>query len=248
MNDQEFEQHATINPFDDTSEFRAAAQKNSGRQRTLDELKEFESGLKQTLNSVSASETLKQRLLGLPEINTPLEIPPINNTAANDSQAWAKKLLPLAACLLLAVGLAMTYWPVQKQGELAQEVLAHIYNEANLLEEESIVSMSEVNQRMLSTLGSEFKQSPELAKLKIHVAGTCWLAKEEIIHMVMEGNAGALSVLLLPHSSIKKELSISDERFEGLIIPTPGGNLVVVGEKGETISQFSRLLASNINW
>jgi hypothetical protein len=54
--------------------------------------------------------------------------------------------------------------------------------------------------------------------------------------------------MVIPNEPIDSELSISDERFEGMITPTEHGNLVVVGEKDEAIQMYSNLLAANINW
>lgn len=247
MNDLEFEQRATVNPFDDTPEFLAAVQENLDRQRLVDELKAFESDMAQAVSSVNAPASLKQKLLDVPLEDTSVNSPPLTKTAANDSFVWTKRLLPVAACLLLTIGIAMNYWPSQKS-ELELEIFAHIYYEAAFLDIKTEIPMSDVNQKMFDTLGVEFEDTPELENLQVHVAGECWVAKENAIHMVMEGNAGALSVIMLPNSPLKEEVSISDDRFEGLITPTPGGNLVVVGEKGEAISQYSYLLASNISW
>ena len=44
-----------------------------------------------------------------------------------------------------------------------------------------------------------------------------------------------------------REIVFSDDRFEGLITPTPDGNLVVVDEKEESIQIYSTMLAANIN-
>ena len=54
--------------------------------------------------------------------------------------------------------------------------------------------------------------------------------------------------MVIPNEPIGGQIAISDDRFEGVITPTPGGNLVVIGEKEESIQQYSTMLAANITW
>jgi hypothetical protein len=65
---------------------------------------------------------------------------------------------------------------------------------------------------------------------------------------VLKGNVGQVTVMMIPNDPIDTETTISDERFVGMITPTAHGNLVVVGEKDESIQMYSNMLAANINW
>ena len=104
---------------------------------------------------------------------------------------------------------------------------------------------------MNTRIGSAFLQSADMEMLEINVTEDCLVDIEnglQGVHMVIQGDVGPMTVMVIPNTPVTEEMRISDERFEGVISPTPGGNLIVVGEKQESIQQFSTMLAANINW
>ena len=155
-----------------------------------------------------------------------------------------------AAGLIIALA-AVVLFLQDGANPLEAVVFNHIYSELNFLEDDSTLTLSDVNIVMAARTGREFQNSADMQNLKIHVTEDCWVDFEngvQGVHMVMDGNVGAVTVMVIPNTPVEEELEISDERFEGLISPTPGGNLVVVGEKAEAIRNYSTLLAANINW
>ena len=68
------------------------------------------------------------------------------------------------------------------------------------------------------------------------------------VHMVVQGDVGPMTLMVLLNTPVSQDMEISDARFDGMISAMPGGNLVVVGEKEESIERFSTMLAANINW
>ena len=96
-----------------------------------------------------------------------------------------------------------------------------------------------------------FLQSPDMSNIEIDVSEDCWVDFQngvKGVHIVMKGNVGQITVMVIPNEPIGGQIAISDDRFEGVITPTPGGNLVVIGEKEESIQQYSTMLAANITW
>ncbi|MDC0598353.1 DUF3379 domain-containing protein [Gammaproteobacteria bacterium] len=250
MNDLDFEQRALANPYDDSPEFLAALQENVERQHFLEDLKKFEDQFRTSLHSVSASDELKQSLLDPLLLEQKVKTPSSSAEAANDKRFWTR-LLPVAACLVLAIGMTITYLPSLQNGTtltFEQEVFAHIYDEIDYLQVENNLSVAELNGIMANVVSSQLQQSPDLSALNIRMAMDCVFAQQDSIHMVLAGNEGAVTVFVIPNSPVSNEMSISDERFEGIISPTPGGNLVIIGEKQESILEFKNLLASNMAW
>ncbi|MBT5484496.1 MAG: DUF3379 family protein [Gammaproteobacteria bacterium] len=245
MNDQLFNDRAHANPHDDSPEFLEAIAQKPERQALLVELKALDSFLKSGLSAVSAPDHLKQRLLDIPEGTLH---PDTNVSAANES-FWRRNV-QYAAGLVVALGLLALMLP-GKVNPMEELVFNHIYSELSFLDDDTPIPMAVVNNIMNSQVGIGFRQSPEMNSLEIDVTEDCWVDIQnglKGIHMVVKGNAGQVTVMVIPNEPIDSELSISDERFEGMITPTEHGNLVVVGEKDEAIQMYSNLLAANINW
>ena len=245
MNDQEFLERAHANPHDDSPEFTEAVAGNPERQQLLDELKQFDAELKSGLESVAAPQDLKQALLDIPEG----KLHPDTEVAAANDSFWRRNF-QYAAALFLAVGV---FAIVQQNSVNAMEAMVfnHIYSEIDFLEDDSPVTLDEVNAVMAVRMGSEFAATEAMENLQINVTEDCWVDFEEGVqgvHMVMNGEAGAVTVFVIPNEPVEGEMTIADSRFAGLISPVPGGNLVVIGEKEESLSMYSNLLAANINW
>lgn len=271
MNDLEFRQRAYANPQDESDEFLAAILESPERQQLLSELQAFNVELTRTLLDVPDSNELKQRLLdpvalsrtlasgsaseSAPDIapdTTPDTAPDtapdsstIRSAAANEGSFW-RRALPVAAGLILAISIAFNYWPTSNRA-LEQEVFAHIYEEIDFLEMDDNVSMATIN-GIMANVGVQFKERFDFADIEVQVASDCLIAREHSLHMVVKGEKGPITMMIIPNFPVKNEFSISDSRFEGIISPTPNGNLVVIGEKDESLDRYTILLASNINW
>ncbi|MFT5320689.1 MAG: hypothetical protein ACI934_000831 [Pseudohongiellaceae bacterium] len=245
MNDQLFNDSAHANPHDDSPEFLEAAAQSPERQALLIELKALDSFLKSGLSAVSAPDHLKQRLLDIPAGTLH---PDTNVSAANDS-FWRRNA-QYAAGLVIALGVLALMLP-GKVNPMEELVFNHIYTELSFLNDDTPIPMAVVNNIMNARIGTGFLQSPEMDKLEIDVTEDCWVDLQngvQGVHMVVKGNVGQVTVMMIPNDPIDTETTISDERFVGMITPTAHGNLVVVGEKDESIQMYSNMLAANINW
>ena len=245
MNEQQFLERAHANPHDDSPEFLAAATENAQRQQLLDDLKRFDGALKAGLASAQPPTSLRQALLDIPAGSVH---PDTSVAAANDS-FWRRNFRYVAG-LVIALGIVGIY----NQGEanpLEEMVFSHIYSEMDFLEDDTPVSLDNVNFIMAALVGNEFQSSPDMQNLQINVTKDCYvdfINGLQAVHIVMQGEVGPVTVMVIPNTPVASEFAIADGRFEGVISPTPGGNLVVVGEKSESIQQYSSLLAANINW
>ena len=245
MNDQELQERAHANPHDDSPEFTEALAGNPEREQLLAQLKAFDAELKAGLESVSPPEGLQQALLDIPEGSLH---PDTEVSAANDS-FWRRNF-KYAAAVLLAVGI-IGILQQEDINPMEEMVFNHIYSELEFLDDDTPLTLDDVNAIMAQRVGSQFASSEEMASLEINVTEDCWVDFEQGIqgvHMVMTGDMGAVTVMVIPSTPLEDEMSIADDRFEGLISPAPGGNIVVVGEKQESLSRYSNMLAANINW
>lgn len=201
----------------------------------LDEL------IRRELTSVSASAELRQKLL------QPEQLKPRASSwfgAANDSVY--RRLLPVAASLVAALGIA--FWTVNdSHAALEEEIFTHMYMEGQLDNANaSVIPLNTVNARMESWMGAHLEMSE--ADMKVTFAKDCWVAKQMAFHLIMQGQTGAVTVMMIPGEDQYDEFNISDERYSGLVTPTDGGYLVVVGNKQEPIAEYRNLLSSKLEW
>lgn len=252
MNDQQFLERAHANPHDGSPDFQEAIAGNPTRQTLVEELKAFDARLKTHLESVSAPDGLQQALLDLPEATPEPEAGSPDHAgagaAANDSH-WRRNV-QYAAGLIVAIGVLVLV--VHTRGNPMEDMIfKHIYSELSFLEDDSPMGLSQVNQVMFDTLGSSFAESGDMETVSFNFSKDCWVDFDNGIrgvHMVMQGNIGPVTVMVIPNSPVAQETAINDDHFYGIITPGSGGNIVVVGEKEEPLQQYSSLLASNLSW
>jgi hypothetical protein len=217
----------------------------------LDEL------IRRELLSVSAPADLRQKLLQPEQLG-----PRVHGTfrktfaalvhSANDG--IFRRVLPVAACLMVALGIA--FWSGDNQRELlANEIFTHMYLEGQLDNADSAeISLATVNTRMEDWMGAHLAMS-DTEDLKVTFAKDCWVAKRMAFHLIMKGETGAVTVMMIPAKDgiggigkEQAEFDISDPQYSGLVTPTEGGYLVVVGSKQESIAGYRNLLSSKLDW
>ncbi len=202
---------------------------------------QLEESIRRELLSVSAPAELRQKLL---------QVSALPAQAANDS--LFRRILPVAACLAVALGI--TLWTTNDQHEaledaLEKEIFAHMYLEGQLDNATaSVIPLSAVNDRMEQVMGAHLEMSEAVSDLQVTFAKDCWVAQQVAFHLIMKGKTGAVTVMMIPSESKDAEFDISDERFNGLVTPTDGGYLVVVGNKQEPIAEYRNLLSRNLGW
>lgn len=206
---------------------------DSHKEQELDEL------IRRELLSVSAPAELRQKLLQPEQLK-----PAPAFGAANDSVF--RRLLPVAASLVAALGIA--FWTINdSHAALEEEILTHIYQEGQLDNADAaLIPLNTVNARMESWMGAHLEVAD--ADLKVTFAKDCWVAKQMAFHLIMQGKTGAVTVMMIPGEDQHAEFNISDEQYSGLVTPTDGGYLVVVGNKQEPIAEYRNLLSSKLEW
>jgi hypothetical protein len=194
----------------------------------------FAEKLELTMKRVQAPAGLCDKLLQIPGL------------AANDS-SFLRRLLPIAAVLLLAIGIGFFYQP-EVNAALAQDIFGHIYLEEPYFGDGSVLSVAEVNARMESAIGEEMQPGSATDSLEVTFAKDCLIAKQRAMHLVIKGEKGPVNLMMIPAQMVEGEVRIADDQFNGLVTSASGGTLVVVGNKQEPIAQYRDRMASSLAW
>ncbi len=206
---------------------------------------ELDALIRRELLSVSASADLRQKLLQ-PEQPAPRTMFSALASSANDS--LFRRALPVAACLVVALGI--TFWSTDsRQSMLEDEIFTHMYLEGQLDNEDAVaIPLNAVNARMEQWMGAHLEMSDAVEGLEVTFAKDCWVAQQVAFHLIMKGETGAVTVMMIPSDEAGTEFNISDEKYNGLVTPTDGGYLVVVGNKQEPIAEYRNLLSGKLEW
>ena len=147
--------------------------------------------------------------------------------------------LALAASLLLTVGLVSGLWVVNYPYSLDAVVLAHVNGELHHLEDRNNVRLAQLND-MLRPFNTQLRRDIG----PIHYAGSCRMRKYAGAHMVLEGDKGPVTVLLMPGEYVGDRTPVQDRRFSGIIVPVDNGSMAIVGERGEALGGIERRMRS----
>jgi hypothetical protein len=128
-------------------------------------------------------------------------------------------------------------WLALRPEPLDREVLSHIEKEASHLAERRELSPAQVNE-VLATL--DITVAGDLGT--VHYAGTCWIHMRLGAHLVLSGEKGPVTVLLLPDQRVAGRIPIRDRSLRGIIVPVEWGSIAIVGEPGEALDVIERRL------
>ncbi|MGD2119505.1 MAG: DUF3379 family protein [Chromatiales bacterium] len=151
-------------------------------------------------------------------------------------RAWLK--YSLAASLLLVISSAVYLFQVVQIQSLPKFVLAHIEHEVNQLD-----NRLQVNAGRLARLSADFDGGYlQTLKQKITYVEKCWLRTGYGLHLIVEGQTGPVTLLLMPNEATTQTVAVRSERFTGNIYPLARGSFALVGEHGESIEMLAESL------
>ena len=156
----------------------------------------------------------------------------------------------LAASLMLSVTIGgflgyRVYSADRYINELRVAVLDHIKQEPDFLAASNHASPAKFK-RVMAAFGGQVMddvapvRNAEICALKDN--------NEPIVHAVLQGKMGAVTVLYLKGDTVKDKVKIDDQRFTGVLLPAGKGNMAVVGERNEPIDVMADKLRKSIIW
>jgi Protein of unknown function (DUF3379) len=154
----------------------------------------------------------------------------------------------LAASIVggLAVWIGLGYESRPNPDVLAAEVIAHWP-----LEPESWV----ITQTAVALPALEAVVAPQ-ARVDVDRLGLisyahlCWVDGRWIPHLVVQGQAGPVMVLLLPseHLASAVPLELPGERLKGVVMPLGKGAVAVLGSDAEPLEPLRKRIAAAVQW
>ena len=82
----------------------------------------------------------------------------------------------------------------------------------------------------------------------ISYAMSCKINGREVPHLVVQGERGPITILLMPHEMIDMPIRLDGQSIEGVILPVGEGSIAIIGERGESIDQIRTRITENVKW
>lgn len=152
----------------------------------------------------------------------------------------------LAASLLLGIGIG-TKLTLFHGAALDQQVIDHIAHEMPLLQgpADHWVDNARLH-RLFTDLGGELSSGLGLGRVR-H-AGRCHMGKGEGLHLVLQGERGPVTLLLMPEQPIDGALPVQAGELQGIILPMQQGSVAVVGNSDEPVLRIGEQVRNAVRW
>jgi hypothetical protein len=196
-----------------------------------------------------ALEQMISRALALevPELNVP-ELPEIetDNVVTLPTRKWTSPVwIAMAATVVLAafVGFRMIGSGVEYP-TLADELLAHIDHERNSL---VVTDVAVSDARLESVVTADIARLDHSDGL-ITYAQSCVINGHSVPHLVIQGEYGPVTILLMPEEMVSAPQTIIGENVNGVILPVGDGSIAIFGEREESLDRIRKKVLDSVTW
>ena len=127
---------------------------------------------------------------------------------------------------------------------LADEIVAHLDHEPYSLR----VTDEPVSDRRLAKVVPADVASMNHDAGLITYAQTCVINGKKIPHLVIQGERGPVTILLLPDESIDDAVQLDGESINGVLLPVGGGSIAIIGERNEELETIQQNVVNSVTW
>ena len=184
----------------------------------------------------------------VPELKMP-DLPPLEADNVVSLPVGGKSKAPtwlaIAASFALAavIGTQFVGGPVEYES-LADEIVAHLDHEPNALQvTDEAVSDRRFNRVMNASAGTMDRNIG-----LITYAQSCVINGKQVPHLVLQGEKGPITLLLMPDEMIDMAQTIDGKGVNGVILPVGDGSIAIIGERDENLAEIEQRVVDSVEW
>lgn len=185
--------------------------------------------------------------IDVPAVSVP-ELPDVDAgtvVALHRRRPAAPAWFAMAATVAIAAILGFRMFGAGVQYEsLADEVLAHLDHEPAALR---VTDVAISDDRLLSVVPAGVANLDHGAGL-ITYAQTCIINGKKVPHLVIQGTAGPITVLLMPEERVGEAVQLAGSNVNGVILPVGSGSIAIIGAGGERLDTVQQELLQSVTW
>jgi Protein of unknown function (DUF3379) len=157
--------------------------------------------------------------------------------------------MAVAASVVMALLLAALAYQHQHLGgaELADAVVKHIENPeeaAALAPDGALIHDASYVQDVMDRSGVRMTGGMD----DLTYAHVCLFHGERVAHLVVQGDHGPVTIMLLRHTHVDKTVPVDEDGFHGVIIPAGKGSIAIVTNNATAVQPMERELTSKVEW
>ncbi|HLW73477.1 MAG TPA: DUF3379 family protein [Gammaproteobacteria bacterium] len=157
--------------------------------------------------------------------------------------------MAVAASAVMALLLAtLAYRHQHPEGaELADAVVKHIENpdEAEALApDRALIHDASYVEGVMDHAGVHMAGAMD----DLTYAHVCLFHGERVAHLVVQGDHGPVTIMLLRHTHVDKTVPVDEDGFHGVIIPAGKGSIAIVTNNATPVQPMEQELTSKVEW
>jgi len=191
--------------------------------------------------------------LDVPELQVP-ELPEISTSKADNvialrKRSWLPQTSPtwlaVAATVVVAAFLGIRFVGTGiEYDSLADEILAHVDHEQAALR---VTDVAVSDERLASAVPANVARVDRSAGL-ITYAQSCVINGHQVPHLVIQGERGPVTILLMPEEMINAAQQFTGENVNGVILPVGNGSIAILGESEERLDRIKEQVLKSVTW
>jgi len=186
--------------------------------------------------------------IDVPELRMP-ELPNVDDTNVRSLPVRKRSMKPLwfaiAATVVLATSISLRNSSLfQSYDSLAEEVLAHLDHEPDSLR---ITDVAVTEQRLMRVVPASLAKFERDTSL-ITYAQSCVISGNEVPHLVIQGQYGPVTILLMPEESVSEATPIDGVSVKGVILPVGKGSVAIIGDREEQLEPIQKNVVNSVAW
>lgn len=184
--------------------------------------------------------------LSVPALKLP-ELPAIDNVVSMPARKPLSRPVwfAMAASVVFAavMGARMLGFGVSYDS-LGEEILAHLDHEPYALRVSSTPVSDEKLHRAVPASIAEMDHSAGL----ITYAQSCKIDGKLVPHLVIQGETGPVTILLMPDQAVLAVETLEGENIHGVIVPVGEGSIAIIGPREERLDRVEESVLNSVTW
>ncbi|MDA0678709.1 MAG: DUF3379 family protein [Proteobacteria bacterium] len=167
---------------------------------------------------------------------------PFRTRQTFSAPAW----IGIAATVVLAafIGVRMIDFDPGNGLTLSEEVLAHVDHEPGALR---VTNVAVSDERFLSVVNPSVGTMDRNVGL-VTYAQSCIINGKTIPHLVIQGEKGPITLLLMPEEMIDGAITLDGKGVNGVIIPMGNGSIAIIAERDEPLGEIEQRILDSVEW
>jgi hypothetical protein len=186
--------------------------------------------------------------IDVPELRMP-ELPDIDESNVTSLPVRKRSMKPvwfaIAATVVLATSISLrTSGLFQSYDSLPEEILAHLDHEPGALRVTDIAISDKRLARAVPASLAVYDRGEEL----ITYAQPCVINGKDVPHLVIQGQRGPVTILLMPSERVTEATPIDGDSVKGVILPVGKGSIAIIGDREELLEPIQKSVMNSVTW